>query len=49
MSALTPIRGPSRVERLWEIASDILIVAALIYALPLLVGVSVLLVRFLSL
>jgi len=48
MSALTPIRSPSRVERLREIASDILIVAALIYTLPLLVGLGVLLVRFLT-
>ena len=48
MSALTPMRRPSRVDRLWEIASDILIVAGLIYALPLLVVLGVLLVRFLT-
>ena len=48
MSEPTPIRGPSRVDRFREIGSDILIVAALIYGLPLLVGLAVLLVRLLT-
>jgi hypothetical protein len=48
VSALTPIRTRSRLERSVEIALDILIVAVLIYALPLLVGLGVLLVRILT-
>jgi hypothetical protein len=48
VSALTPLGIPSRLEHAWEIASDILIVAALIYTLPLLVGLGVWLVRFLT-
>jgi hypothetical protein len=48
VSALTPIRTPSRLERSGEIALDILIVAVLIYALPLLGGLGVVLVRFLT-
>ena len=48
VSALTAIRIPSRLERLWEIASDILIIAALIYGFPLVVGLGVVLVRFLT-
>jgi hypothetical protein len=36
MSALTPIREPSRLELTWEYTSDLLIVVAVIWALPLL-------------
>jgi hypothetical protein len=36
MSALTPIRTPSRLERAWEVASDLAIITAAIWVLPLL-------------
>ena len=48
MSTLSPVRTVSRGERCWEITSDILIIAVLIYGLPLLVGLGVVLVRFLA-
>ena len=48
MSALAPLRRQSRFEQLRELGSDLLIVAAFIYAVPLVVGLGVLLVRFLT-
>ena len=48
MSVLTPVRIPSRLEQSWEVASDVLIVMALIYGFPLVVGLGVMVVRFLS-
>ena len=45
---LSPVPTVSRVERWREIASDIFILAVLIYALPLLGGLGVLLARFLA-
>jgi hypothetical protein len=45
VSSLPPIKSLSRFQQPWEIASDLLIVALLIYGLPLLVGLGVILVR----
>jgi hypothetical protein len=44
MSALSPVRTVS----CWEIASDILIIAVLIYGVPLVVGLVVVLARLLA-
>ncbi len=48
MSALSPVRTVSRGDRCWEIASDILIIAVLIYGVPLVVGLVVVLARLLA-
>ena len=47
MSALTPIRTPSRLESAWEVTSDLMIVTALIWALPLVFWLARALSRFL--
>jgi len=48
MSALSPVRTPSRLARTWEYASDLLIVVAAIWALPLLALLVRTLFRFVA-
>jgi hypothetical protein len=40
MAEMTPVHISSRPERMWEVASDLLITTALLWALPLLLGVA---------
>jgi hypothetical protein len=47
MSALTPVRTPSRLDVAWAVASDLLILTGLIWALPLVFWGARALVRFL--
>ena len=48
MSALTPVRTPSWLERTWEYVSDFAIVAAMIWVLPLLALLARALVRLVA-
>jgi hypothetical protein len=48
MSALTPIRTPSRLDVAWEVTSDLLIVTGLIWVLPLLFWGARAVIRFLA-
>ena len=48
MSALTPVPTPSRLARAWELASDVVIATALLWTVPLLLGLATALVRMLT-
>lgn len=48
MSVLTPVPTLSRLAQAWEVASDLVIVTALIWTLPVLLGLAMALGRLLT-
>ena len=48
MSALTPVPTASRLARAWEVASDLVIVTAVIWTIPLLLGLAMALGRLVT-